>query len=103
MNVFGVPKTQVDLYLNILPNLDRAAQPYVDLTHVDFKSIGQKKFEDFIRHLEGNLPDIVTFNSSLVDQEAWERVSAIQLSADKDTAEVSLLYVQTLPVSLPLN
>jgi len=49
-----------------------------------------------IQALQENLPDLITFNPSSVDQDAGERVSDTELTdiADGHTeVEVSLLYV----------
>jgi len=81
-----VPKDQLDFYERIAPELQNAVEPYLQIS-----GTSHTRLDDIMRHLEGNLPDLITFNPSIVDQEPWERVSAGQFVEDGDSAEVSLL------------
>lgn len=79
MNVFGVDMRDRDLYRKLLPELNGAVAP-----HLQFKA-------DMVRHLQANLIDLVTLNSSMVDQEPWERLSLTDVSSDNESAVASLL------------
>jgi hypothetical protein len=85
-NVFGLPSKHASLYSKVHPLLDQALIPYLSL-----KDLSHDKLSEIMRHMQGNLPDLVTLNSSMVDQEPWERMSATQLLPNGDAAEVSLL------------
>lgn len=74
---------------------------------LDSKKLGPE--HTLLRRLQGNIPDLVSFNPSLIDQEPWEKVSAVKVSEGQKLAEVSLLYVlsrkymfQADPVHRPL-
>jgi hypothetical protein len=85
-NVFGLDAKDEDLYLKIEPELKSAVVPYLA-----FRNGFNERFNDLIRHLQGNIPDLVTFNPSIVDQEPWERLAQIIPSDDNDVVEASLL------------
>ena len=85
-NVFGLPSKRASLYSKLHPLLDQALIP-----HVSLKDLPRDKLVEIMRHMQGNLSDLVTLNSSMVDQEPWERMSAAQVSSNGDAAEVSLL------------
>jgi hypothetical protein len=70
-NVFGLPAKQASLYQTIVPQLDAAILPHLRLNGVSTETL-----KETMAHLEGNLPDLVTFNPSMVDQEPWVRYSA---------------------------
>ena len=67
-NAFGLPAKQASLYQAIIPQLDAAILPHLRLSDVSPKTL-----RETMTHLEGNLPDLVTFNPSMVDQEPWVR------------------------------
>jgi hypothetical protein len=70
-NAFGLPAKQASLYQAIVPQLNAAILPHLRLSGVPTET-----FKETMTHLEGNLPDLVTFNPSMVDQEPWVRDSA---------------------------
>lgn len=85
-NVFGVPKNEASFYEGITTELELAINPCLKVSEMS-----QPEVDDIMRHLQANLPDLVTFNQSVVDEEPWERVSAVRLAEDGESADVSLL------------
>jgi len=83
-NVFGLPSKQASLYQSIIPQLDAAILPHLRLSDVSSDTQA-----GLLRHLQGNLPDFVTFNPSMVDQEPWVRV--VRLSTNQFTKGFSQL------------
>ena len=65
-NAFGLPSKQASLYQAIIPQLDAAILPHLRLSDVSKETLAET-----MKHLEGNLPDLITFNPSMVDQEPW--------------------------------
>ncbi|KAF2417996.1 cytochrome P450 [Tothia fuscella] len=86
INVFGMDSKYAGTYFQIKPNLARAISP-----HLEFTSGTNERFDDLLKRLQGNLPDLVTFNPSMVDQEPWERLGFVTPSEDGNEAEASLL------------
>lgn len=85
--MFRVPKDQLRWYHELVLALELPTTFHLDAA-LTTKSVG----DDYLmRRLQGNIADLVTFNPSLIDQEAWERVSAVKVSEDEKVAEVSLL------------
>jgi hypothetical protein len=87
-NVFNVPKEQLRFYHDLVSAIELPVNFHLN-TEMLPKNTGSD--QTLMRRLQGNIPDLVTFNPSLIDQEPWERVSAIILSEDQKLAEVSLL------------
>jgi hypothetical protein len=85
-NVFGLDNKDEALYLKIVPELEAAVLP-----HLQSRDGKNESFNNLVRHLQGNLPDFVTFNPSIVDQEPWERLAQVVPSDDNNVAEASLL------------
>jgi hypothetical protein len=85
-NVFGLDSRDEDLYRKLEPELKAAVLP-----HIQVKKNQRGSSVEIVRHLQANLPDMITFNPSLVDQEPWERLSLITVSEDNNLAEASLL------------
>ncbi|KAF1362191.1 hypothetical protein EJ07DRAFT_109161 [Lizonia empirigonia] len=79
---FGMPKDFEDGYFELQPKIQDANNAEL------FKS---KPMEALIsascKILSDNLPDLVTFNSSIVDQMQWERVANIELKDGTSEAE----------------
>jgi hypothetical protein len=65
-NAFGLPAKQASLYQAIISQLDAAILP-----HLRLSDVSKETLTETLRHLQGNLPDLVTFNPSMVDQEPW--------------------------------
>lgn len=65
-NAFGLSAKEASLYQAIIPQLDAAILP-----HLRLSDVSKETLKETITHLEGNLPDLVTFNPSMVDQEPW--------------------------------
>jgi hypothetical protein len=74
-NLFGMPKAFEGRYFELRPRIDEA---------VCTEIYGSKSMEALAtasrRILTGSLPDLITFNSSIVDQLQWERVANIELT-----------------------
>lgn len=74
-NVFGMPKAFEGPYFELRPKIDKA---------VNIEIYGSEPMEALVtasrRILTGSLPDLITFNSSIVDQLQWERVANIELT-----------------------
>jgi hypothetical protein len=85
-NVFGLESRDRKLYQEIEPELKTAVLPFLQ-----FKDGSGNNFSGLTKHLQGNLPDLITFNPSLVDQEPWERLSLLTPTSDDDVIEASLL------------
>lgn len=65
-NAFGLPAKEASLYQAIIPQLDAAILP-----HLRLGDVSKETLKETLTHLAGNLPDLVTFNPSMVDQEPW--------------------------------
>jgi hypothetical protein len=85
-NVFGIDSRDEELYRKLEPELKAAVVPYLQTSKSAVSSSAE-----VMRHLQGNFADMITFNASLVDQEPWERLSLVTVSAENDLAEASLL------------
>ena len=88
-NVFGVPKSQLGLYHELVSAIQIPVSFHLEAALDIKKEIGAS--QHILRPLQGNVPDLVSFNPSLIDQEPWEKVSNVKVSEDKQLAEVSLL------------
>ncbi|KAJ4379298.1 hypothetical protein N0V86_005343 [Didymella sp. IMI 355093] len=74
-NAFGMPKAFESRYLELRPKIDETV--YTEI----FSSNSMKDLVIASRRiLTGSLPDLITFNSSIVDQLQWERVANIELT-----------------------
>lgn len=74
-NAFGMPKAFENRYLELLPKIDEAVHTEI------FSSKSTEALVSASRKiLTGSLPDLITFNSSIVDQLQWERVANIELT-----------------------
>jgi hypothetical protein len=82
-NAFGIPNQAETLYFEHEQAIDKAVQSEV---------YGQMQnlMSDTLRILSETLPDFVTFNSSIVDQMQWERVSNVELTDGTSEAECDL-------------
>lgn len=69
-NAFGLSDKEASLYQAIIPQLDAAILP-----HLRLSDVSKETLKETMTHLEGNLPDLITFNPSMVDQEPWVRKS----------------------------
>ena len=87
-NVFGVPKSQLGLYHELVSAIQIPVTFHLDALLVDNRKDAS---QSVLRRLQGNMPDLVSFNPSLIDQEPWEKVSNVKVTEDKKLAEVSLL------------
>lgn len=85
-NVFNLPNGSENGYLELRPKLSKA------LTDNMFKKQQTEKLiYSTLSVLTDSLPDLVTFNSSIVDQLPWERVANIELTDGTIEAECDLL------------
>ncbi|QDS70165.1 hypothetical protein FKW77_006099 [Venturia effusa] len=85
-NAFGLSAKEANLYQAIIPQLDAAILP-----HLRLRDVSEEKLRETMTHLEGNLPDLVTFNPSMVDQEPWERLAYLEPTKDEEGVIASLL------------
>ncbi|KAF2012882.1 hypothetical protein BU24DRAFT_352266 [Aaosphaeria arxii CBS 175.79] len=84
-NSIGLPSTNKAQYLQLQPEIRQQFASALfkgeELLHIVQASV---------RILSESLPDLITFNSSLVDQLPWERVAGIELSDGTEEAECDL-------------
>jgi hypothetical protein len=85
-NVFGLDSRDEETYSKLEPELSAAVLPHLKTT-----SGARASSSELVRTLQGSLTDMITFNASMVDQEPWERLSLVTVSAENDLAEASLL------------
>ncbi|PVH98248.1 hypothetical protein DM02DRAFT_615911, partial [Periconia macrospinosa] len=84
-NAFNMPKSLSGRYFDIKPEMRNLIEKEI------FQGKGMEKLlETTYALLSESLPDLITFNSSLVDQMAWERVASIELTDGSDEAECEL-------------
>lgn len=84
-NAFNMPKNTKSLYLELQPALSKI------LEHELFKGAQMEKLlSSSLSLLSESLPDLITFNSSIVDQMPWERVSGLELTNESVEAECEL-------------
>lgn len=86
-NAFGFPSSLKSHYVKLQPAIIEAFAEEV------FKGRSLKNLtQAFTRNLSKSegLPDLVTFNSSIVDQLPWERVAGVELTDGTDEAECGL-------------
>ncbi|KAF2184690.1 hypothetical protein K469DRAFT_727165 [Zopfia rhizophila CBS 207.26] len=72
-NAFGLPKSIKSKYLPIRPTISKASSNEL------FKDKHKKQLVfAYLKILSESLPDLVTFNHSIVDQMPWERVAGLE-------------------------
>ncbi|KAF2128523.1 hypothetical protein P153DRAFT_292683 [Dothidotthia symphoricarpi CBS 119687] len=81
-NAFRMPKSVEKQYFELQPTIEKTIKREMFEDH---------KMESFVtaslKLLSGSLPDMITFNSSIVDQMQWERVSTVELTDGTSEAE----------------
>jgi hypothetical protein len=81
-NAFGMPKSFENEYFELQPKIKDV---------IDAEMFKSKSMENLVsascKILSETLPDLVTFNSSIVDQMQWERVANIELTDGTSEAE----------------
>jgi hypothetical protein len=84
-NAFDLPSKAKSRYFELQPLLSKALESEV---------FSGKKLDElsstFLRSLSESLPDLITFNSSLVDQLPWERLANIELTDGAEEVECDL-------------
>lgn len=55
---------------------------------------GPSIIESSITDLQRQIPNLITFMESPIDQELWERMSATSLLEDGETIETNFMYVE---------
>lgn len=81
-NAFGMPKVFEDKYFELRPKIDEAVHTGIFSSNsTEALVVASRKI------LTGSLPDLITFNSSIVDQLQWERVANIELTDGTSEAE----------------
>ncbi|KAF1933482.1 uncharacterized protein M421DRAFT_415821 [Didymella exigua CBS 183.55] len=74
-NTFGMPKAFEGRYFELRPKIDEAVHTEIfNLKSMEALVSASRKI------LKDSLPDLITFNSSIVDQLQWERVANIELT-----------------------
>lgn len=86
--MFGVSKKQSSLYDELVSAIHIPVKFHLD---AEISSERLSVDDKILRRLQGNISDLITFNTSLIDQEPWEKISAVKISDDQKLAEVSLL------------
>ncbi|KAF2404474.1 cytochrome P450 [Trichodelitschia bisporula] len=87
VSTFGLRPADAAAYEDALSALDETLFPHATLGPLT---------KPLTRALQERLPDILTFNPQLIDQEPWERLSGIELDDDRNVAEVSLFPLLTV-------
>lgn len=81
-NAYGIPKNFESGYAEAQPEISKV---------VDAEMFRSQSMENLVaasrRILTETLPDLITFNSSIVDQMQWERVATIELTDGTSEAE----------------
>ncbi|PSN59878.1 hypothetical protein BS50DRAFT_579681 [Corynespora cassiicola Philippines] len=84
-NAFNLPPSSKSTYLDLRPSLLKAYDDEI------FKGKeAQNLVAGSLKILSESLTDLVTFNSSIVDQMPWERVAGVELTDGNDEAEFEL-------------
>ncbi|CAI6333339.1 unnamed protein product [Periconia digitata] len=84
-NAFGMPKSLKERGLVLKSEVSEVTQKQV------FKGKEMEKLlASTLNHLSESLPDLITFNSSLVDQMSWERVANIEMTEGIEEVECEL-------------
>ncbi|KAF9695133.1 hypothetical protein EKO04_007126 [Ascochyta lentis] len=81
-NAFNMPKDFEDEYFKAQPKI----QDVIDAEMFKSKSM-EVLISASCKILSDTLPDLVTFNTSIVDQMQWERVATIELTDETSEAE----------------
>jgi hypothetical protein len=84
-NAFGLPKNAKEQYLQMRPSILKLLQKEI------FKGEQlQNIVSASVQTLSQSLPDLTTFNTSIVDQLPWERVAEVDLTDGTDESEFNL-------------
>ncbi|CAN9380249.1 unnamed protein product [Alternaria alternata] len=84
-NTFNLPKVMESHYLEIQNEINQVVETEL------YKGVAEEGLiKASLRILTESLPDFVTFNSSVVDQMQWERVSNVELTDGTSEAECDL-------------
>ncbi|KAL1793631.1 hypothetical protein ACET3X_008613 [Alternaria dauci] len=84
-NTFNLPKIMESHYLEIRNEIKQVVE-----TELHEGAAKEGLIKTSLRILTESLPDFVTFNSSIVDQMQWERVSNVELTDGTSEAECDL-------------
>ncbi|KAG9195967.1 hypothetical protein G6011_01088 [Alternaria panax] len=84
-NAFNLPKVMESHYLEVRNEIDQVVE-----TELYEGTAKEELTKASLRLLTESLPDLVTFNSSIVDQMQWERVSNVELTDGTTEAECDL-------------
>ncbi|KAF2715281.1 hypothetical protein K504DRAFT_469535 [Pleomassaria siparia CBS 279.74] len=84
-NAFGLSPYAKDKYLELRPEISKTIEAELfkgkQVSHIISRALNI---------LSQSLPDLITFNSSIVDQMQWERVSVFELTDGTDEVEADL-------------
>jgi hypothetical protein len=84
-NAFTLPKAMASRYSELRQEISR-----IEETEIYADATKEVLIKTSLNILSESLPDFVTFNSSIVDQMQWERVSNIELTDGTSEAECNL-------------
>ncbi|KAI4640749.1 hypothetical protein J4E93_008341 [Alternaria ventricosa] len=84
-NAFSLPKVMESHYLELQNEINQVVK-----TELYDEAARDNLIKASLRILTESLPDLVTFNSSIVDQMQWERVSNVELTDGTSEAECDL-------------
>lgn len=84
-NAFGLPQNAKDQYFQLQPSISKTLETEL-FKGKQLKNIVSASLET----LSQSLPDLITFNSSIVDQLPWERVAGLELTDGTEEAECGL-------------
>ncbi|KNG48340.1 cytochrome p450 protein [Stemphylium lycopersici] len=81
-NAFRLPSEMESHYLELVPEINQVVE-----TDIYGASTKESLIKASLSLLAESLPDVTTFNSSIVDQMQWERVSNVELTDGTSEAE----------------
>ncbi|EUC38107.1 hypothetical protein COCCADRAFT_22453 [Bipolaris zeicola 26-R-13] len=87
-NAFKLPSVMESHYLEILPEINQVVK-----TELYGGPTKENLIKTSLSLLSESLPDLVTFNSSIVDQMQWERVSNMELTDGTSEVECNLFML----------
>ncbi|KAI2487451.1 hypothetical protein Ptr902_01584 [Pyrenophora tritici-repentis] len=87
-NAFNLPKEMESHYIELRQEIDQAVQ-----TELHTGATRENLIRLSLNILSDSLPDLTTFNSSIVDQMPWERVSNVDLTDGTSEAECDLFIL----------
>ncbi|KAL6164500.1 hypothetical protein ACJQWK_09233 [Exserohilum turcicum] len=84
-NAFKMPSEMKSHYLELIPEITKVVE-----TDIYGGSTKETLVQTSLRIISESLPDFITFNTSIVDQMQWERVSNLELTDGTSEVECDL-------------